>query len=89
MIGYSPLIRQPGWFGQAVPCDEPPGRGTLQNYPVCLDGRVGMRWLRGEPLSFMDYLRTDPAADADFEIERRPDLPREIDLAVLNPFEPV
>jgi prevent-host-death family protein len=39
------------------------------------------RRLRGESLSLMDYLRADPAADADFEVDRRPDLPRETDLA--------
>ena len=39
------------------------------------------RRLRGESLSLMDFLRVDPAADADFEAVRRPDLPREIDLA--------
>jgi prevent-host-death family protein len=39
------------------------------------------RRLRGESVSLMDYLRADPAADADFEVDRRPDLPREIDLA--------
>ena len=39
------------------------------------------RRLRGESVSLMDYLRADPVADADFELNRRPDLPREIDLA--------
>jgi hypothetical protein len=39
------------------------------------------RRLRGESVSLMDYLRADPVADADFELDRRPDLPREIDLA--------
>jgi len=39
------------------------------------------RRLRGESVSFMAYLRADPAADADFEIERQSELPREIDLA--------
>jgi len=38
------------------------------------------RRLRGESLSFMDYLRAEPAADVDFEVDRRPDLPRDIDL---------
>jgi len=28
----------------------------------------------------MDYLRTEPSADADFEVERRNDLPRDINL---------
>jgi prevent-host-death family protein len=37
--------------------------------------------LRGESVSLMDYLRADPVADADFELDRRPDGPREIDLA--------
>jgi prevent-host-death family protein len=39
------------------------------------------RRLRGEPISFMQYLRVEPSADDDFVIERRGDLPREIDLA--------
>ncbi|HEU4347785.1 MAG TPA: type II toxin-antitoxin system Phd/YefM family antitoxin [Actinoplanes sp.] len=39
------------------------------------------RRLRGEAVSFMDYLRVEPAATADFEIDRSTDLPREIDLA--------
>lgn len=39
------------------------------------------RRLRGESVSFMDYLRVEPVADADFEADRRIDLPREIDLA--------
>lgn len=39
------------------------------------------RRLRGESLSFMDYLRAEPVADPEFEIDRRGDLPREIDLA--------
>ena len=39
------------------------------------------RRLRGEPIAFMDYLRTDPAADDTFTVERSRDLPREIDLA--------
>jgi prevent-host-death family protein len=39
------------------------------------------RRLRGESVSFMDYLRIDPVADAEFEMERRAELPREIDLA--------
>jgi hypothetical protein len=32
-------------------------------------------------MSLMAYLREEPTADADFEIERRRDLPRDIDLA--------
>ncbi len=39
------------------------------------------RRLRGQTMSFMEYLRYDAQADADFEVERRPDLPRDIDLA--------
>jgi prevent-host-death family protein len=39
------------------------------------------RRLRGESVSLMDYLRVDPVADPDFEVERRGDLPRETDLA--------
>lgn len=37
--------------------------------------------LRGESMSFMDYLRADAAADAGFEVDRRADLPRDVDLA--------
>lgn len=39
------------------------------------------RRLRGESLSFMDYLRAGPAVGADLEVDRRQDMPREIDLA--------
>jgi prevent-host-death family protein len=39
------------------------------------------RRLRGQTMSFMEYLRHDPRADADFEVERRSDLPRDIELA--------
>ena len=39
------------------------------------------RRLRGEQTSFMEYLRSDPCMDDDFEIERQQDLPRDIDLA--------
>ncbi len=39
------------------------------------------RRLRGESLSFMDYLRADPSLDGDLPVERQPDQPREIDLA--------
>lgn len=39
------------------------------------------RRLRGESVSFMDYLRVAPSADEDLDLERRRDLPREIDLA--------
>jgi prevent-host-death family protein len=39
------------------------------------------RRLRGEPVSFMEYLRTDAVADDDFDVERRSDPPRAVDLA--------
>jgi prevent-host-death family protein len=39
------------------------------------------RRLRGESMSLMDYLRSEPYVEADFDVERRPDEPREIDLA--------
>ena len=39
------------------------------------------RRLKGESISFMDYLRVEPVADVEIEIERRRDSPREIDLA--------
>jgi prevent-host-death family protein len=39
------------------------------------------RRLRGESVSFMDYLRAEPFVDIDLEIERGSDLPRDIDLA--------
>ena len=39
------------------------------------------RRLCGVTVTFMEYLRADPVADADFDVERRPDLPRGIDLA--------
>jgi prevent-host-death family protein len=39
------------------------------------------RRLRGESMTFMEYLRADASADADFETERAPDLPRDVDLA--------
>lgn len=39
------------------------------------------RRLRGEAVNFMGYLRVGAEADADFEIERGRDLPRDIDLA--------
>jgi antitoxin (DNA-binding transcriptional repressor) of toxin-antitoxin stability system len=42
---------------------------------------VEYRRLRGEPISFMQYLRAEPSADDDFVIERGVELPREIDLA--------
>jgi hypothetical protein len=28
----------------------------------------------------MDYLRAEAVADADFEVDRQPDLPRDVDL---------
>jgi prevent-host-death family protein len=37
--------------------------------------------LRGESMSFMDYLRVDAVGDADLEVDRRADLPRDVDLA--------
>jgi prevent-host-death family protein len=39
------------------------------------------RRLRGESVSFMDYMRAEPTAGADFTVDRQGDLPREIDLA--------
>lgn len=39
------------------------------------------RRLRGEPVSLMEYLRTDPIADDSFTVERHPDPPRAVDLA--------
>jgi prevent-host-death family protein len=39
------------------------------------------RRLRGQSVSFMAYLRTGPSTDADLDIERSPDLPRDVDLA--------
>jgi prevent-host-death family protein len=39
------------------------------------------RRLRGDHLGLMEYLRTDPMATVDLDIEREADLPREIDLA--------
>jgi prevent-host-death family protein len=38
------------------------------------------RHLRGESMGLMDYLATGPHVDADLEIERNGDAPREIDL---------
>ena len=38
------------------------------------------RLLRGESVSFMDYLHAAPTAGADFEVDRRSDPPRDIDL---------
>jgi prevent-host-death family protein len=37
--------------------------------------------LRGGSMTFMDYLRADASAEADLDIERPRDLPRDIDLA--------
>ncbi len=39
------------------------------------------RRLRGESVSFMEYLRAEPYLDVDLDIERQRDAPREIDLA--------
>jgi prevent-host-death family protein len=39
------------------------------------------RRLRGEAVSFMAYLRSEPFVDDDVVAERRSDAPREIDLA--------
>ncbi|HZN18701.1 MAG TPA: type II toxin-antitoxin system Phd/YefM family antitoxin [Micromonosporaceae bacterium] len=39
------------------------------------------RRLRGEATSFMDYLRAEPWVDANFDVDRTSDMPREIDLA--------
>jgi prevent-host-death family protein len=39
------------------------------------------RRLRGESMTFMEYLRAEPSVDEDFEIERARDLPRSVDLA--------
>jgi prevent-host-death family protein len=39
------------------------------------------RRLRGEATSLMDYLRAEPYVEADLDIQRRRDEPREIDLA--------
>jgi prevent-host-death family protein len=39
------------------------------------------RRLRGESMTFMEYLRAEPSLDGDLEIERVRDLPRDVDLA--------
>lgn len=39
------------------------------------------RRLRGQPVGFMQYLVAEAVADDDFVIERRSELPRDIDLA--------
>jgi prevent-host-death family protein len=39
------------------------------------------RRLRGEDVSFMEYLRVDPSGEDDLEFERRRELPRDVDLA--------
>jgi prevent-host-death family protein len=39
------------------------------------------RRLKGESVSLMDYLRAGPHVDADLEVDRALDLPRETDLA--------
>ena len=38
------------------------------------------RHLRGEAVGLMDYLRAEPLLDVDLEIERRNDVPRDVDL---------
>lgn len=38
------------------------------------------RRLRGESVSFMDYLRAEPHVDVDLDVERGRDLPRNVDL---------
>ncbi len=40
---------------------------------------AGYHQLRGETMSFMDYLRGEPTVD-DLPIERSTDLPRDVDL---------
>ena len=37
--------------------------------------------LRGGSMTFMEYLRADASAEADLDIARAPDLPRDVDLA--------
>ena len=39
------------------------------------------RRLRGETMSFMDYLRAEPTFDEELPIERSTALPRDVDLA--------
>jgi prevent-host-death family protein len=39
------------------------------------------RRLRGESMTFMEYLRAEPSADESFEVRRAGDLPRGVDLA--------
>ncbi|HEX5598461.1 MAG TPA: type II toxin-antitoxin system Phd/YefM family antitoxin [Micromonosporaceae bacterium] len=39
------------------------------------------RRLRGEAVGLLDYLRAGPHGDADLEVDRQRDLPRDIDLA--------
>jgi prevent-host-death family protein len=39
------------------------------------------RRLRGESMTLMEYLRVDASAEADFEVERARDLPRDVDLS--------
>jgi prevent-host-death family protein len=38
------------------------------------------RRLRGESMTLMEYLRAEPSADDDFDLPRRRDLPRDVDL---------
>jgi prevent-host-death family protein len=39
------------------------------------------RRLRGERMSFMDFLRSEPFVDVDLDIERSREMPREIDFS--------
>ena len=39
------------------------------------------RRLRGESVSFMEYLRAEPLADVDLDVERPGEPPRDVDLA--------
>ncbi len=42
---------------------------------------AGYHRLRGQFVGFMEFLRAEPTVDADIEIERSRELPREIDLS--------
>lgn len=37
--------------------------------------------LRGQSMTFMEYLRADASAEAELDVERASDLPRDVDLA--------
>jgi len=39
------------------------------------------RRLRGQSRSLMDYLRTGPFVDVEWDVERHADLPRDVDLS--------